>query len=360
MQHRAIPGAVGPCGLDPEIAEIRLQHLAQHVGLFLIEWEVHAGLKCNPCTGHAARCFGLAGSLQRRVCMRFAKILCPTDFSPGSAQAIRVAARIARETSAELVLVHAWYMAPTPFAGEYGPPPHLVDGIVQDAQRSLAAAARDATAGGAERVTTKLVTGVPWAEITALLENDAYDLCVIGTHGRTGLSRILLGSVAEKVVRHAPCSVLAVRPDGEARPFAHVLVPTDFSDSAEHALDLAARVVRPDGAITLLHVLELPIDYPGGVPDADFSADLDQRVARALATSATRVEGKAKITTTSRIGRPGAETLAFLDADPSIDLVVMGSHGRTGIKRALMGSVAEKIVRHARCPVLVARERVTS
>jgi len=290
--------------------------------------------------------------------MSFRKILCPTDFSPGSQQALRVAVRIAKDANAELVLAHAWYIPPSAFAGEYTFPAHVIQEMIDDSQRGLDAAVRDATAAGAKHVTGKLVTGVPWAEIVGLLEEHAFDLCVIGTHGRSGLARILLGSVAEKVVRHSPCSVLAVRPDGEVKPFGHVLVPTDFSESADHALDLAAELVRPDGAITLLHVIELAAVY-SGEPNADVARELDKRAAAALDEAAARLKSKVavRVTTRSRIGYPGVQTLAAVDDDRSVDLIVMGSHGRTGIKRALMGSVAEKVVRHAKCPVLVARKR---
>jgi nucleotide-binding universal stress UspA family protein len=291
--------------------------------------------------------------------MTYTKILCSTDFSTGSEQALRVAVRMARETGAELVLAHAWYIPPSAYSLEAPFPPYVVQGVVDDSQRALDAAVKEAKAGGAKHVTGKLLTGVPWMQIVGELEKQAYDICIIGTHGRTGLARVLLGSVAEKIVRHAPCSVLAVRPDGDARPFHHVLVPTDFSESATHALDLAATLVEPTGSITVVHVIEVPVAYSGEVPITDFARDLDKRAAAALDKEVERIKRATKVPVTarSRIGYPGAQTLAVLDDDRSIDLVVMGSHGRTGIKRALMGSVAEKVVRHARCPVLVARER---
>jgi nucleotide-binding universal stress UspA family protein len=159
-------------------------------------------------------------------------------------------------------------------------------------------------------------------------------------------------------VRHAPCSVLAVRPDTEPKPFTHVLVPTDFSDSSTSALDLAADLVRPGGAgITLLHVIEVPAGYNGEITVADFARELDRHAAEALDQAVARIQDRVKVPVVakSRVGYPGAQILAALEHDPTVDLVVMGSHGRTGIKRALLGSVAEKVVRHAQCPVLVAR-----
>jgi nucleotide-binding universal stress UspA family protein len=105
-------------------------------------------------------------------------------------------------------------------------------------------------------------------------------------------------------------------------------------------------------------VVELPIAYSSReVPDLDFGRDLDKRAAIALDRAASGIRGKVRVATQARTGHPGAEILAALDGDPTIDLVVTGTHGRTGIKRALMGSIAEKTVRHARCSVLVARSR---
>jgi len=154
--------------------------------------------------------------------------------------------------------------------------------------------------------------------------------------------------------------VLAVRPDGEVKPFTHALVPVDFSPSALQAVDHAVALVRPGGAgITLLHVVEAPVSYSGELPDADFLRELDRHSAEHLDRWGAQLRSRAQVpvTTKSRVGWVGAEILAAIDHDPSIDLVAMGSHGRTGLPRVLLGSVAEKVVRHARCPVLVARKR---
>lgn len=231
--------------------------------------------------------------------------------------------------------------------------------MVDDGQKLLDRTIADAAAAGVKHVTGKLTNGLPWTRLVEELESQVYDLCILGTHGRTGLSRFMLGSVAEKVVRHAPCSVLAVRANAGTEPFRHALVPTDFSESAAYALDLAALLVDPAGSITLAHVIEAPVSYSGEPPSAEFARVLDQHAATTLDREVARFERSSKvpITTESRIGYPGSQTLDLLDEDDTFDLVAMGSHGRTGIKRVLLGSVAEKVVRHARCPVLVARKR---
>jgi nucleotide-binding universal stress UspA family protein len=291
--------------------------------------------------------------------MSATKILCPTDFSPSSQAAVRLAVRMARDTEAELVLLHAWHIPPLAYSLEAPLPAFLVDAVVKDAERELDAAVKAAVDAGAKRTVGKLVSGPPWAQVIDELEKQPYDVCILGTRGRTGLSRVLLGSVAEKVVRHAPCSVLAVRPDGDIEPFHHALVPTDFSDSARHALDLAVTLVGPTGSITLLHVIEVPVAYAGEVEFPDFARDVDKRSTEALEKELARIRSTTTIpiNARTRTGYAGAQTLAALESDRTVDLVVMGSHGRTGIRRALIGSVAEKVVRHARCSVFVARSR---
>jgi nucleotide-binding universal stress UspA family protein len=288
--------------------------------------------------------------------MGFSKILCPTDFSDGSRHALRVAIRLAIESGAELVIVNALFV-PAIMYSEYTVPGDVIQQMVDDSRRGLEAAVQEATAAGATRVSSRSLRGVPWSEIVAELEREGYDLCVVGTHGRTGIARFLVGSVAEKVIRHAPCSVLAIRPDGGAEPFTHALVPLDFSARSEEALALASSLIPAEGTITLLHVIEVPVAARGQLVLGTFARDLDKHAATALDSAAARMATltRARMVRQTRIGAVADQIVETLDGDRSVDLVVMGSHGRTGIKRAVMGSVAERVVRHARCSVLVAR-----
>jgi nucleotide-binding universal stress UspA family protein len=289
--------------------------------------------------------------------MTFKKILCPTDFSEGSDQALRVASRLANEHGAELVLVHAWFIPAIAQTLEHPYPPSVVQALVDGSNRSVEVAVEKAKASGAARVRGELVNGPAWSEIVAMLEGQGFDLCVIGTHGRTGFSRMFMGSVAERVVRHAPCSVLAVHPNGGVERFKSALVATDFSPGARHALELATKLLTPGGKLMLLHVLELPARFSGEVPRAAFDEEMNLQAAKLLAREADALKARTgvDVQTRLRIGYPGHEILNVLGDDPRFDLVATGSHGRTGIKRVLLGSVAEKVVRHARCPVLVAR-----
>ena len=145
--------------------------------------------------------------------MSWKKILCAVDFSEGSREALRVAAGMAAVDNAELVVAHVW-TPPVYFMGEtVGLPASLLADLVYAAERELAAWKTEAVGLGATRVSTAFLTGAPWHEIAATAKKDhSIDLLVVGTHGRTGLKHALLGSVAEKIVRHSPIAVLVVPP----------------------------------------------------------------------------------------------------------------------------------------------------
>ena len=143
--------------------------------------------------------------------MVFTKILCPVDFSSGSREALRLAAELTRDSAAQLVLAHVW--EPTRWStGEVQIAPGVIQDMVDAEEAELARWKAEAQKLGAKEVAVQFLTGVAWDEIVALAKNDPrIDLVVMGTHGRTGLKHVLLGSVAEKVVRYAPCPVLVVR-----------------------------------------------------------------------------------------------------------------------------------------------------
>ena len=142
----------------------------------------------------------------------FRKILCPVDFSAGSREALRVAAGLASESGAPLVLVHAWEASPWAVGSEAFMSPDVIQEMVDSAEAELGKWKTEAMTLGAKEVAVKFTTGVPWDQIVSAARDDpAIDLIVMGTHGRTGFKHALIGSVAEKVVRHAPCPVLVVR-----------------------------------------------------------------------------------------------------------------------------------------------------
>jgi nucleotide-binding universal stress UspA family protein len=287
--------------------------------------------------------------------MQLRKILCAVDFSAGSDEALKVAARIATEHASDLVITHTWYVPPMVYAGELAYPSELVRGLTEDAEHGLAKAVEQARGLGATKVSSLALSGPPWETIVEAAEAATdVDLIVLGTRQRSGLSRVFLGSVAEMVVRHAPCSVLVV-PSGGSKEFQQTLVPIDFSPSSQLALELAADLGR--GALTLVHVIE-PARLTSKGAALDLGVGLTTRSRELLDQWLAKVTPPHLGTTASiRVGNPTEELRGLLLEAPRFDLVALGSHGRTGIRRLLLGSIAETVVRHAQCAVLVARQR---
>jgi universal stress protein A len=143
--------------------------------------------------------------------MPWKKILCPVDFSDGSRHSIETAAKIADEAGAELIITNVLGLPVYYMVEPIAYPASFVTDLVSAAEASLAQWKVEAERLGATRVGTELLRGDPAHEIVELAKRGAFDLIVIGTHGRTGLKHVFLGSVAEKVVRHASCPVLVVR-----------------------------------------------------------------------------------------------------------------------------------------------------
>jgi nucleotide-binding universal stress UspA family protein len=215
------------------------------------------------------------------------------------------------------------------------------------------------------RATPIAEAGDPQATIIDQAVSTQADLIVMGTHGRRGFKRLLLGSVTEAILREAPCPVLTVPPHtrasvSEAVTFKRILCPIDFSPSALQALGFGLDLARQaDGRVTLLHVVEwLPEEEPRA--SAHFNVpeyrrllveDAQERLRSLVAEeSRTWVE----IDDVVVFGRGYREILRAAETKPA-DLIVMGAQGRGGIGLALFGSTTQQIVRGSMCPVLTVR-----
>ncbi|WP_123538193.1 universal stress protein [Halosimplex salinum] len=203
-------------------------------------------------------------------------------------------------------------------------------------------------------------TAVPYEAILQYASEEDIDLVVMGTHGRTGVERYLLGSVTEKVVRLSDVPVLTVRAEGDREvtyPYTDILVPTDGSEGAEVAIGPAIDIARTyDARVHALSVVDtvaMGTDvYSGAFLDA-----LEESAQSAVETIEERA-GRASLSaveTAIEHGTPYRGIRSYVD-DHDIDLVVMGTHGRSGIERYLLGSVAEKTVRTSPVPVLTVRQ----
>jgi nucleotide-binding universal stress UspA family protein len=139
------------------------------------------------------------------------KILVPLDFLPHSAEAVRRAMDLASRYSAEVVLVHVYQPAEYPMLpGDIVYDEHQAERVGAEARARIEAVRREVDPTG-RRVSTRVVQGAPARTIVDLASDESFDLIVMGTHGRTGMGRIVLGSIAEEVVRRAPCAVLTVK-----------------------------------------------------------------------------------------------------------------------------------------------------
>ncbi|MFB6251934.1 MAG: universal stress protein [Halobellus sp.] len=270
------------------------------------------------------------------------RILVPLDGTEGSVPGLEHGISLAVETAATVHLVAVVDPYEMSSVAERSEVEAELEDVVTDA------AARVQDAGVA--VETAVETGFPHEELLSVVEREGIDLIAMGTHGRTGLDRYVLGSVAEKVVRLSPVPVLTVREEATAqRPYRNVVIPSDGSDAAVPAerwgVDLADRL----GA----SIYTLSVVPEGRLRSSETTAAFEEAAAKAV----RRVTGRA---TDAEVGSdeavehgiPHREILDHCERT-SADLVVLGTHGRRGVERFVLGSVAEKVVRLSDTPVLV-------
>jgi nucleotide-binding universal stress UspA family protein len=291
------------------------------------------------------------------------RILFPTDFSEHAAAAWPYAAGLAREGGAELHVVHV--VAPPAIGaspdGTMFVPPALVDDVLAEAQAVVDELAGSARALGVETRTHTSI-GNAAAEIVAYAAAQQIDLIVMATTGRTGLAHVVMGSVAERVVRHAACPVLTIRHDASAAPSSlttgalprlrGILVPLDGSRLAAAVLPHIVRLAKRHGAaLTLLRVAHA---------HALREADLAEAQVRVVQEAETYLAGVARRlaaegVSASPVVRYGSAPEEILD-DIRVrrpDLVAMSTHGRTGLTHLVLGSVAEQVLRASPAPVLL-------
>ena len=288
------------------------------------------------------------------------------DFSPASLTAAVRAAEVAAHHGARLTLVHAATVPERPEVPESMQATadayfELLGRRLADDRDRLGTLRADLAAGGVE-VDQVLVDRFADDALVEAATALGADLVVTGSRDRTGLRRWLLGSVAESVVRTAPCSVLVARPGDPDRGFQRLLVGTDFSPMAELAVERAIDLAAPGATIELVHCFRMafpshaPDELPALGPDpttlqSQLSGDADERGHEILAR-----HGRTDVTTHFMVlDDSPRHGLCDLAEARHADLIVVGSHGRRGMRRVLLGSTAEAVVRHAPCSVLVVR-----
>lgn len=306
--------------------------------------------------------------------LQISNILFARDFSPCSDQAIPYALDLAARTGSTLHTLFADVFRSDPFAPSQEPAAPTEK--IRERLRRFGEEDALRTGGfdpGSVRFQHEVVRDV--AAATALLryaEKEDIDVIVMGTHGWRGARRLVLGSIAEEVVRRAKCPVLTVRQLGDAAEeragaedgrikIGSILLPTDFSRHAlgalQHAKKLAALY---EAQLTLLHVVEKPL-RPTFYYESDATWPYEirpgtqVRAVEQMEALYQKTEGPTgEVRFEARPGRAAHEITTYAQ-EAGTDLIVMPTHGRTGFEHVLLGSVAEKVVRLAPCPVFTVK-----
>jgi len=291
--------------------------------------------------------------------MKLEKILFPTDISETADHAFKQAVALALTHQAKLHIFHAIVLHSE---GNI----HHLQSLLQDRLQGLETEAQ----GLLEKRVAELEGTALRVEISFARALSAYeaiadraeqlkpDLIVMGTHGRSGVGKLLFGSVAEKVLRHSPCNVLTLRKDAaiarEKGGLQRVLVPVDFSDFSRRAVEAARTLVTDKAALTLVHVVASPIHpsfYAGGITELfQLDPELPSRIRAKLEEWLGDQPGEIVVTE----GEPAVEILKTAD-ETRAELIVIGTRGLSGLDHLLMGSVTERVVRTSKVPVLTTK-----
>jgi nucleotide-binding universal stress UspA family protein len=298
------------------------------------------------------------------------RILCPIDFSDFSRHALDHAVAIARRYESTMTLLHVCPLAPsiayapaTPVLPVLVPTPGDLEGLLASMKRFA-----ETEVGSSVPMQFEIGEGNAAPEILDRAKAIPSDLIVMGTHGRSGFERLVLGSVTEKVIHKATCPVLTVpRPMTDAVPaspvlFNRILCGIDFSDASLDALEYAFSLAQEaDAHLTLVHVVEV-----SPAPESEVRGDVEARALGAYVAAAAHaraeqlqqlvpdsVKDQCRVETVLAIGSAHREILRIA-AERGSDIIVLGAHG-FGVSQLLFGSAAHRIVRQAHCPVLTIR-----
>lgn len=287
-------------------------------------------------------------------------ILVATDLTPASEPALSRALAQARLNGAQLLVVHVipdvlrnHPLLPTPGGSEGVAALDLTTRAADLATEQV----RNVLNLSPDAFTVQIETGDAEDEIVRAAEAHDVSLIVVGAKVREGIDKYL-GHVAERVVRYAKASVLIARPETKGK---HVLVATDFAEEATRAIEIGGRMAKGGYDVTLLHVVELPsvaLAAASGPLGGVWAPPSTQAMAELANLGKTTLDGLVKqygFTSGEQAdGKPSDQILARAEALQA-DLVILGSRSRTGLTRLLLGSVAEAVVRHSHCSVLVVR-----
>ena len=291
-------------------------------------------------------------------------VLVPTDFSPSSIPSFRYAVKWAKVFEAELTLLHVHSLQPGL---------DIDAGIAQkflDEQRKVAREELEKLLAEARqevpKATMELMAGLPSECICQTAREKKCDLILMGTHGWTGFNRVLFGSVAERVIQRAPCPVLSI-PHREAADVSamhtlqilprQVVLPLEFSDCSMDAYEYTVQLAKWfDAPLTLVHAIE-PLSYS---LDFTLTHPLQEKtnrdkVEKRLADLTAVLSDQGLTAKYELLDKPTIDGILETSAVQQADLIVMGTHGRKGLSRMVLGSTACKVLEQSPYPVLTVK-----
>jgi nucleotide-binding universal stress UspA family protein len=292
------------------------------------------------------------------------RILVPLDFSPASKEALDYAVWLAKQFRAAIHLVHVY---PPDEASSVPGGGHLLFETAETIERLN----EELTGIHRKHLPTfrpencHIRGGRPYQEIVLLAREIDADLIVLATRGYSGLKHLLLGSTAERVVRNAPCPVFVARKrkqrtkaNREAFAVRTILVPTDFSQCSLAGTEYAAFLAKKlNATLRLFHAMYPYTNYVfvdrAGVRLSGL-AEAVEKTARQEMDALKQMDFlRGLLVQTELLPGLAVDEICAAAGEPDVDLIVTSTHGRTGLKHALIGSVAEHVVRYAKRPVLV-------
>jgi len=286
-------------------------------------------------------------------------VLYPTDGSEGATVAFDHVLDLA---AAHDATVHILNVADTTQTSTTRIQGEVIDILEQEGEQIVQEAADKAAQRGITTV-TEVLQGEPYSTIVEYADARGVDCIAMSTHGRRGLERFLLGSTTERVVRRANVPVLTIQPDEDSTneyPYRNVLVPTDGSDCANQALALGVDVANAEGStlhlLSVIAVASLGVDVRSALQIEVLEDQANELIeeARTFATEA----GIDSVSGTVEYGPSIHQAILSYIDEHDVDLVVVGTHGRTGFDRYVLGSVTEYLIRTSPIPVLIVRERL--
>ena len=291
------------------------------------------------------------------------KLLIATDFSVSGRRAGKIAMQWAECFGMELHWAHCAEAMPDEIKASAAP---LIANYIARARTYAREQLASAVKLSRDRGLTSeshFIDGQPVSRILELADEIEADLLVVGSHGHTGFKRAWVGSVAEGIVREASCPVLVARGQDSPLSGQAVLVGDDLTGCSRPAREAAIDIAACSSArVEFIHSVDLGIPYLSSlevvVPPDAFSRDEDEARERLSKRVAELNTAKVEKLEQQVVSERPAAALCERAEELQAALVVVGCHSREGLSRVLLGSVAESVVRHAPCSVLVTRGAV--